>query len=519
MALLKTYQTELKRLESLEAKARGGGGQVAVNRHHQKGKLTARERLSLLFDPESFFELNKLAETRNRDFEMDKKKIPGDGVITGYGEISGRLVFAYAQDSTYLGGSVSETHALKICRIMDKALTARVPLIALCDSVGGRLQEGFAASRGVAGMFYRNTAASGIIPQIAAIMGPSAGLAAYSPALMDFIIMTQTSQMVITGPAIIKAVTGESATMEELGGARVHSEVTGQGHFVVDTDESAIQRIKELLGYLPSNKDENPPVVETGDALNRMDDSLEEIVPSEFRKAYDMHQVLLRIVDNRDFLEVLPKYAANIIIGFARLGGNTVGIIANQPLIKAGCLDVDSSDKAARFIRFCDAFNIPLINLVDVPGYFPGMKQEHSGIIRHGAKMLYAYSEATVPKITLTLRKNYGGANMGMCCMGMGVDIVMAWPIAKLAIMDSSAAIDLIYAKDISAAKSPEAFRDKKVKVYDYKYSNPFFAASAMLIDSIIRPRETRFQLINALKMLRNKQRPQPNKRHGNIPL
>jgi methylmalonyl-CoA decarboxylase subunit alpha len=520
MTHTKSHQSELERLAALEKRAELGGGQNAIDRHHAKGKLTARERLNLLFDPDSFVEINKLAESQSIDFGMQEKKVPGDGVITGYGTVDGRLVFAYAQDVTVLGGSVGTIHGQKICRLMDEALKVRAPLIALNDSGGGRLHEGFFASKGVAGMFYRNTAASGIIPQITGMMGSSAGVAVYSPALTDFIVMVKgQSHMVITGPAIIKSVTGEEISLEELGGAKVHSEITGQAHFVADNDRECIETIKKLLGYLPSNKDEYPPIVKNDDDPDRTDDTLEKIVPADFKKSYDMHQVILRVVDNGDFFEVLPRFAPNIIIGFARMQGSTVGIVANQPRIKAGCLDVDSSDKAARFIRFCDAFNIALINFVDVPGYFPGVAQERAGIIRHGAKMLYAYSEATVPKITLALRKEYGGAVMGMCCVGMGVDLMLAWPIAQLVVLDTTAAVNLIFRKEIEAAENPAAFRQQKIQEYDYKYSNPYHAASNLLVDSVIKPRETRPQLIKALNMLKNKQRPQPNKRHGNIPL
>ncbi len=516
----KTHQSELERLQALEKKAELGGGPKALERHHRRGKLTAGERLNLLFDPDSFVEVNRLAESQSIDFGMQEKKVPGDGVVTGYGTVDGRLVFAYAQDVTVLGGSVGTIHGQKICRIMDEAIKVKAPLIALNDSGGGRLHEGFFASKGVAGMFYRNTAASGLIPQITGMMGSSAGVAVYSPALTDFIVMVKgQSHMVITGPAIIKAVTGEEISIEELGGAKVHSEITGQAHFVAENDKDCIDIIKRLLSYLPSNKDEEPPVKATNDDPNRLDDNLEEIVPANFKKSYDMHQVILRVVDNADFFEILPRYATNIIIGFARLDGRTVGIVANQPRVKAGCLDVDASDKAARFIRFCDAFNIPLINFVDVPGYFPGVTQEHAGIIRHGAKMLYAYSEATVPKITLALRKEYGGAVMGMCCVGMGVDMMLAWPVAQLVVLDTTAAVNLIFRKEIQAAANPDDYRQQKIDEYDYKYSNPFHAASNMLVDSVIRPRETRSQLIKALRMLRNKQRPEPNKRHGNIPL
>ncbi len=403
---------------------------------------------------------------------------------------------------------------------MDEAIKVKAPLVALNDSGGGRLHEGFFASRGVAGMFYRNTAASGLIPQITGMMGSSAGVAVYSPALTDFIVMVKgQSHMVITGPAIIREVTGEDISLEELGGARVHSEITGQAHLVADSDRECIEIIQKLLGYLPSNNEEHPPVVESTDDPDRADDTLEEIVPADFKKSYDMRRVILRVVDKEDFYEILPRYATNIIIGFARLDGNTVGIVANQPRIKAGCLDVNASDKAARFIRFCDAFNIPLVNFVDVPGYFPGVTQEHAGIIRHGAKMLYAYSEATVPKITLALRKEYGGAVMGMCCVGMGVDLMLAWPVARLVVLDTTAAVNLIFRKEIKNAENPDEFRQQKIEEYDYKYSNPYHAASNMLVDSVIKPRETRPQLIKALRMLRNKERPKSNKRHGNIPL
>lgn len=516
----KSHRSEKERLGSLENRAELGGGPPAIERHHQRGKLTARERLALLFDAGSFVEVNKLAQSQSVDFGMQEKKVPGDGVVTGYGTIAGRPVFAYAQDVTVLGGSVGTIHGQKICHIMDEAIKVKAPLVALNDSGGGRLHEGFFASRGVAGMFFRNTAASGLIPQITGMMGSSAGVAVYSPALTDFIVMVKgQSHMVITGPAIIREVTGEDISLEELGGAKVHSEITGQAHLVADSDAECIEIIKKLLSYLPSNNDENPPVIESTDDPDRVDDTLEEIVPADFKKSYDMRRVLLRVVDNEDFYEIQPRYATNIIIGFARLDGNTVGIVANQPRVKAGCLDVDASDKAARFIRFCDAFNIPLINFVDVPGYFPGVTQEHAGIIRHGAKMLYAYSEATVPKITLALRKEYGGAVMGMCCVGMGVDLMLAWPIARLVVLDTTAAVNLIFRKEIKAAEDPQAFRQQKIEEYDYKYSNPYHAASNMLVNSVINPRETRPQLIKALRMLKNKQRPQPGKRHGNIPL
>ncbi len=520
MTTSKTHQSELERLSSLQKRAEMGGGPQAQDRHRQRGKLTARERLDLLFDPCSFVEINQLAESQAVDFGMQQKKVPGDGVITGFGTIAGRVIFAYAQDVTVLGGSVGTIHGEKICRIMDEALKVKAPLVALNDSGGGRLHEGFFASRGVAGMFFRNTAASGVIPQITGMMGSCAGVSVYSPALTDFIVMVKdNSHMVITGPGVIKAVTGEDVSLEELGGAKVHSETTGQAHFVAEDDVECIRTIQRLLSYLPANNTEPPPVVDTGDDPERVDDTLEQIVPANFKKSYDMHAVIERIVDRGSFLEVLPRFAPNIVVGLARMEGGAVGIVANQPRIKAGCIDVDASDKAARFIRFCDCFNIPLMNLVDVPGYFPGVAQEHAGIIRHGAKMLYAYSEATVPKITLALRKEYGGAVMGMCCVGMGVDLMLAWPIAQLVVLDTTAAVDLIFRKEIQGAENPEDYRRQKIADYDFKYSNPFHAASNMLVNSVIQPRETRPQLIRALRMLRHKERPAPTKRHGNIPL
>lgn len=518
--LSKTHASELERLVQLQEKANMGGGPKAIERHRGRGRLTARERLHKLFDPDSFVEMNQLAETQSVDFGMQEKKVPGDGVVIGSGTINGRLVFAYAQDATVLGGSVGATHGRKICRIMDEALKVKAPLVCLNDSGGGRLNEGFAASSGVAGMFFRNTAASGVIPQISAIMGSSAGVSAYSPALTDFILMVENqSHLVITGPAIIKAVTREEISLEDLGGAKVHSEITGTAHFTVKDEVQCIELVRYLMGFLPANHNEAPPVYASKDDPQRMNDTLEQIVPAGLRKSYDMHQVIDEVVDEHEFLEVMPRYAPNIIIGFARMAGQTVGIVANQPMVIAGCLDVNASDKSARFIRFCDAFNIPLINFVDVPGYFPGVNQEHMGIIRHGAKMLYAYSEATVPKITLALRKEYGGAVMGMCCVGMGVDVMMAWPIAQLVVLDTAAAVNMIYRKEIQSADDPDAFRQEKIEEYDYKYSNPFHAASHMLVDTVIQPRETRKQLILALQRLKGKKRPEPFRRHGNIPL
>ncbi|MFP3928959.1 MAG: acyl-CoA carboxylase subunit beta [Desulfobacteraceae bacterium] len=520
MTTEKTHQTALERLWSLQEKARLGGGAKAIEKRHAAGKLTARERIDLLFDSGSFVEINQLAESQSREFGMQEKKVPSDGVVTGYGTVDGRLVYAYSQDATVLGGSVGTIHGKKICHIMDEALKVRAPLIGLNDSGGGRLNEGFFASEGVAGMFFRNTAASGVIPQISAMMGTCAGVAVYSPAITDFIIMVEEkSHMVITGPAVIKSVTGEEVSMEDLGGAKIHSRKSGTAHFTVKDDRECVALIKRLLGYFPDNCDQEPPVVESTDDPDRTDETLMDVVPPDFKKPYDMRDVIKRVVDHGEFLEVLPMFAQNIIIGFARMEGRTVGIVANQPKIWAGSLDVDASDKAARFIRFCDAFNIPLLNFVDVPGYFPGVRQEHMGIIRHGAKMLYAYSEATVPKITLALRKEYGGAVMAMCCVGMGVDQMLAWPIAQLVVLDTATAVNLIYRKEIEAAEDPEAYRREKIEEYDHHYSNPFHAASNMLVHRVIEPAHTRPQLIRALRALRNKRRPTPSRRHGNIPL
>jgi acetyl-CoA carboxylase carboxyltransferase component len=516
----KSHQSEMERLESLLEKGRQGGGPEALEKLHNQGKLSARERIDLFFDPGTFVEIDELAETQSRDFGMQDKKVPGDGVVIGFGEVNGRLVFCYAQDATVLGGSVGVTHGRKICRIMDEARKAGAPIVGMNDSGGGRINEGFLGSKFVAGMFLRNTAASGVIPQISVMMGTCAGVAVYAPAITDFIVMVEkTSNMVITGPAIIKSVTGEEVSMDELGGARVHSEITGTAHLTAKNDTECLDLVKSLLAYLPSNSEEFPPRIDPSDSPDRTDDTLEQIVSPDFRKAYDMRDVIVRLVDHGDFFEILPKFAKNILTGFARMDGGVVGVVANQPKVWAGCLDVDASDKAARFIRFCDSFNIPLINLVDVPGYFPGVKQEHSGIIRHGAKMLYAYAEATVPKITLALRKEYGGAVMAMCCVGMDVDLMFAWPIARLVVLDTAAAVNLIYRKEIKAADDPESFRKEKIEEYDFVYSNPFHAASNMLVDKVIKPSETRPQLIKALRMLRSKKRPQPFRRHGNIPL
>ena len=516
----KTYQTETERLRSLKEKARLGGGEKAIEKQHSRGKLTARERLEVLLDPGSFVEFNTLAEHQCHDFDMQKKKFPGDGVVTGYGTIDGRLVFVFSEDVTVLGGSVGATHGAKICYTIDKAITVGAPLIGLYESGGGRIHEGFAASRNVAGMFHYNTKASGVIPQISAIMGTCAGVAVYSPAITDFIFMVEnTSQMFITGPGVIRSVMGEQVDIESLGGAKIHSETSGNAHFVYPDDQECLQGIRKLLSFLPPNNIEDPPIFNTGDDPNRSCEDLMEIVPDDFRVPYDVKQVIYRIADNGEFLEILPNYATTLVIGFARLDGSTVGIIANQPLVMAGCLDIDSSDKGARFIRFCDAFNIPLLNLVDVPGFLPGKDQEYGGIIRHGAKMLYAFSEATVPKVTLNMRKNYGGAVMAMCCKGTEVDQMFAWPIAQPVVLETASAVDIIFKKELTEAEDQAAERDKRIREYDYYYSNPFNPAGKMLLDDVIEPQETRARLISALQMMRTKCEDKPRRKHGNIPL
>ncbi len=516
----RTYQTETERLRSLKEKARLGGGEKAIEKQHTRGKLTARERIEFLLDPDSFIEFNTLAEHQCYDFNMQEKKFPGDGVVTGYGTIDGRLVFIFSEDVTVLGGSVGTTHGAKICYTIDKAIMVGAPLIGLYESGGGRIHEGFTASRNVAGMFHRNTKASGVIPQISAIMGTCAGVAVYSPAITDFIFMVEnTSQMFITGPGVIKAVTGEQMDIESLGGAKIHSEISGNAHFVYPNDRECLLGIKRLLGFLPLNNIENPPVVDTGDDPKRSTEDLMEIVPDDFRVPYDVKKVIYQIFDKGDFMEILPKFGQTLVVGFARLDGSTVGVVANQPLVMAGCLDINSSDKGARFIRFCDAFNIPLINLVDVPGFMPGKDQEYGGIIRHGAKMLYAYSEATVPKITLNMRKNYGGAVMAMCCKGTEVDQMFAWPIAKPVVLDTAAAVDIIFKKELTEAEDQAAEREKRIRDYDYYYSNPFNPAGKMLLDDVIEPQETRARLISALQMMKTKVEEKPRRKHGNIPL
>jgi propionyl-CoA carboxylase beta chain len=510
----------LKQLEELERQAELGGGADRLKRQRDAGKLTARERIELLFDPGTFEEIDKLVTHRCRDFGMDGQVIPGDGVVAGHGRVDGRPVYAFAQDFTVFGGSLSETNAEKIVKIMDLAMKMGAPMIGLNDSGGARIQEGVLSLGGYADIFLRNTLASGVIPQISAIMGPCAGGAVYSPAITDFNIMIEgSSYMFVTGPDVIKTVTHEDVTKEDLGGAMTHNATSGVAHFMADDDRACIRVIRDLLGYLPSNNLDEPPYLETSDPLDREDEALDSLIPDQPNQPYDMHDLIRAVVDDAAFLEVHQHYALNIIVGFARLGGKSVGIIANQPSVLAGCLDIDASVKAARFVRFCDAFNIPLIVFEDVPGFLPGVRQEHGGIIRHGAKLLYAFAEATVPKITVITRKAYGGAYCVMASKHLRTDFNYAFPQAEIAVMGSEGAVNVLFRREIESAKDPAAFRAEKTAEFREKFANPFVAAQRGFIDEVIRPRETRTKLIAALASTANKREKLPPKKHGNIPL
>lgn len=497
-----------------------GGGEARIEKHHKAGKLTARERLSLLFDEKSFVEVDKFVSHRSTNFDMATVDAPGDGVVTGYGTVDGRLVFSYAQDFTVVGGSLGEMHAAKIAKIQDMALKMGGPIVGINDSGGARIQEGVDALSGYGKIFYRNTISSGVIPQISVIMGPSAGGAVYSPAITDFIFMVdKTSMMFITGPQVIKSVTGEEVTQEELGGAKTHNKVSGVAHFVDSTEAECIERIKERLSYLPSNNLETSPVYESQDEINRIEERLNEMVPVNPNKPYDMKEVIKTLSDGGDFFEVQEYFAQNIITGYIRLNGKTIGVVANQPKVLAGCLDINASDKSARFIRTCDAFNIPLLNLVDVPGFLPGASQEYGGIIRHGAKMLYAYSEATVPKVTLIIRKAYGGAYIAMGSKELGSDQVFAWPNAEIAVMGPEGAANIIFKNDISNSDDPINTRQEKIAEYRDTVANPYIAAQRGFVDDVIVPSTTRPRLISAFDMLESKRENRPAKKHGNLPL
>ncbi len=509
-------------LRARRAQGRLGGGQDRIDRQHQAGKLSARERLDILLDPGSFREIDSFVVQRGRDFGMDDpdKQFLGDSVVTGWGTVEGRLIYVYSQDFTVLGGSLSEVHAEKIVKIMEMAMKNGAPIIGINDSGGARIQEGVVSLDGFASIFLRNTLASGVVPQLSAIMGPCAGGAVYSPALTDFIFMVKdTSHMFVTGPDVIRQVTREVVTKEALGGAVTHSSVSGVSHFATESEEDCLFLIRELLSYLPQNNLEDPPFVPTQDDPLRVEEALDSIVPDNPNKPYDMKEVIRLIVDDRRFLEVHEHYAANVVVGFARLGGHSVGIIANQPAVLAGVLDIESSEKAARFIRFCDAFNIPIITFEDVPGFMPGVAQEHGGIIRSGAKLLFAYCEATVPKITVVTRKAYGGAYCVMNSAAVRADLNLAWPTAEFAVMGPEGAVNIVFKRELDKAEDADSLRAKLVAEYRERFANPYVAASRGYIDDIIEPRDTRPRLINALEMLRNKRDSNPPKKHGNIPL
>lgn len=494
------------------------GGLERIAKQHSSGKLTARERMEALFDDDTFIEINDMLTSRATDFGMDKKKRPGDGVVTGYGCIHGRIAFAASQDFTVGGGSLGEAQAMKICRVMDKALEMKAPFISINDSGGARIEEGIDGLSGYADIFYRNTIASGVIPQISVILGPCAGGACYSPAITDFIFMTEkNSQMYITGPAVVKSVTGEVISPVDLGGASVHSSTSGVAHFVYSDDLSCLNGVRCLLGYLPQNNEEKPMVVADRERDNCV--ALCDIVPAESKKPYDVRNVIDAFADEGSFFEVQASFARNIVVGFARLEGETIGVVANQSQYMAGSLEINASDKGARFIRFCDCFNIPLLTLVDVPAFLPGSQQEHGGIIRHGAKLLFAYSEATVPKVGLIMRKAYGGAYIAMNSKGTGADVVYAWPIAEIAVMGAAGAVSIIGRKAIENAEDPSAKKEELLDEYNSKFMNPYIAAEHGYVDEVILPEETRSKIVSAFNMLRTKERCLPKKKHGNIPL
>ena len=495
-----------------------GGGTKRIEREHAKGKLTARERLYYLFDEGTFIEIGRLTDHTCRNFGLEKQQMPGDGVVTGYGQVEGRQVFAFAQDATVMGGSLGDMHSQKICTTMDLAVKAGAPIVGINDSAGARVQEGAESLAGYGLIFRRNVNASGVVPQISVIMGNCAGGAVYSPAMTDFVFMVKkTSYMFITGPKVIKAVTGEEVDMEKLGGARIHTKISGNCDYAAPNDQTCLDEVKRLLSFLPSNAKSLAPRREG--AAAPFDADIHQIIPDDRKKFFDVRQVIERLVDGGDFMEIKALYAPNVVVGFGRVDGRAVGIVANQSRFLGGALDSDASDKVARFVRTCDAFNIPLVNLVDVPGYLPGVKHEYSGIIRHGAKMIYAYSEATVPKITIILRKAFGGAYQAMCSKQLGADQVWAWPSAEVAVMGAEGAVDIVYAKEIAASDDPEAIREVKIAEYREKFANPYDVATKLHVDAVILPGDTRRYLVQALGALENKQEPKPWRKHGNVPL
>jgi methylmalonyl-CoA decarboxylase subunit alpha len=497
-----------------------GGGQKRIDKQHAQGKMTARERLEYLFDDGTFIEVDAFIKNRCTRFGMDKLGLEGESVITGYGMVDGRLVYAFSQDFTITGGALGEMHARKVVKAMDAAAKVGAPIVGLNDSGGARIQEAVDALSGYGDIFYRNSIYSGVIPQISAVMGPCAGGAVYSPALTDFIFMVdKTSQMFITGPQVIKTVTGELVSSEDLGGAMTHNSVSGNVHFIADTDKDCLDSIRRLIGYLPSNNMEKAPTVQGVKDVNRFFAELDEIIPDSPNKPYDMHDVITYIVDSGSFMEYQPYFAKNLITGFARVNGRSIGVVGNQPNVMAGCLDMNAGDKASRFVRTCDAFNIPLLTFVDVPGFLPGTNQEYGGIIRHGAKILYAYSEATVPKITLITRKAYGGAYVAMCSKSLGADMVYAWPTAEVAVMGSDGAVNIIFKNDIDKAEDKEAMRQKILEEYAAEFATPYKAAERGFVDDVIEPHTTRQRIIDAFSMLDGKREKRPAKKHGNIPL
>jgi len=511
---------KIQELEKKREKISKGGGEKRIEKQHKKNKLTARERIDKLFDDGSFNEIGMFVEHHSQDLGMDEKELPADGVITGQGTIDQRTVYVYAQDFTTMGGSLGEMHAKKICKVMDLAKKSGAPFIALLDSGGARIQEGVNSLKGYGEIFRRNTENSGVIPQISVILGPCAGGAVYSPAITDFIFMVDhTSKMFITGPQVVKSVTGEEVSAEDLGGGSTHNQVSGVAHFLADNEEHSFEQIKKLISFIPNNNLEGAPVIEIEDPPERIEEELKEIVPVNPNKAYDIRDVIEKIVDNKDFFEVHKYFAKNIVVGFARLNGRSVGIIANQPNFKAGTLDIDASDKAARFIRFCDSFNIPILSLTDVPGYLPGVEQEYGGVIRHGAKLLYAYSEATVPMINVILRKAYGGAYIAMSSGHLGADYVFAWPNAEIAVMGPQGAANIIFRKEIKKADDSGKKRQEKIEEYRENFANPYRAAAEGYVDDIIDPSQTRPRIIMALESIINKKEDRPNRKHGNIPL
>ena len=520
MAIEGQMSQKLDQLGKMREQSRLGGGQRRIDQQHGRGKLTARERVAQLLDRDTFQEIDPFVTHRATDFGMMDQKIPGDAVVTGYGKVDGRQVFVFGQDFTVFGGSVSEVVGQKICKIMDLAMRTGCPIVGINDSGGARIQEGVQSLFAYGEIFLRNTLASGVVPQLSVILGPSAGGAVYSPAITDFIFMVEgVSQMYITGPEVIRSVTGEQVSHEDLGGALAHGSRSGVAHFVYGSEAECLGQVRRLLGFLPSNNMEEPPLAKTLDDPGRRDEGLLDIVPEEANQAYDIRDVVLRVVDDQDFLEVQADYAANIVVGFARLNGRPVGLVGNQPAYLAGVLDINASMKAARFVRFCDCFNIPIITFVDVPGFMPGSDQEHGGIIKHGAKLLYAYAEATVPKISLLTRKAYGGAYIVMSSKHLRGDINLAWPSAEIAVMGPDGAVNIVFREELSQAEDPDERRKALVQDYQDKFANPYVAASLGYLDDVIDPAETRPRLIRSLEMLQNKRETLPPKKHGNIPL